>query len=220
MDVVEKLWSGPGGHVPRWEHTGTACLFWTAESEETPEGPLGCKEIQPVHPEGDQSWVFIGRTDAEAETDTLSTWCEELTHWKRLWCWERLKAGGEGDDRGWDGWMASPTWWTWVWVNSESWWWTGKPGVLQSMGSMGSQLRDWTELSCLPAPALRLETGVLSRQLVPHFPRHVLFWVILLLKMALKCGTRVLSALPKREKAETSLVEKTFASSALFGTEL
>ena len=51
------------------------------------------------------------------------------------WCWERLKAGGEGDDRGWDSWRASPTWWTWVWVNSRSWWWTGKPGVLQSMGS-------------------------------------------------------------------------------------
>ena len=56
-------------------------------------------------------------------------------HWQRPWCWERLKAGGEGDDRGWDGWMASPMWWTWVWLSSRSWWWTGKPGVLQSMGS-------------------------------------------------------------------------------------
>ena len=61
-------------------------------------------------------------------------WCEELTHLKRPWCLERLKAGGEGDDRGWDGWMASPTQWTWVWVSSRSWWWTGKPDVLQSMG--------------------------------------------------------------------------------------
>ena len=61
---------------------------------------------------------------------------------------ERLKAGGEGDDRGWDGWMASPTQWTWVWVNSGSWWWTGRPGVLQSMGSQSqTQLSDWTELS-------------------------------------------------------------------------
>ena len=61
---------------------------------------------------------------------------EELTYWKRLWCWEGLGAGreGEGDDRGWDGWMASPTQWTWVWVNSRSWWWTGRPGVLQFMG--------------------------------------------------------------------------------------
>ena len=62
-------------------------------------------------------------------------WCEELTHWNRPWCWERLKAGGEGDNRGWDGWMASPTQCTWVWVNSRRWWWTGKPGMLQSVGS-------------------------------------------------------------------------------------
>ena len=65
--------------------------------------------------------------------NTLATWSEELTHWKRPWCWESLKVG-EGDNRGWDGWMASPTQWTWVWVNSGSWWWTGRPGVLQSMG--------------------------------------------------------------------------------------
>ena len=66
---------------------------------------------------------------------TLATSCEELTHWKRLWCREGLGAGGEGDDRGWDGWMASPTRWTWAWVNSGRWWWTGRPGVLQFMGS-------------------------------------------------------------------------------------
>ena len=64
----------------------------------------------------------------------LATWYEELTHWKRPWCWEQLKMRGEGDDRGWDGWIASPTQWTWVWVNSGSWCWTGRPGVLQSMG--------------------------------------------------------------------------------------
>ena len=68
-------------------------------------------------------------------SNTLATWCEESTHWKRPWCWEGLRVGGEGDDRGWDGWMASPTWCTWVWVNSGSWWWTGRPGVLQFMGS-------------------------------------------------------------------------------------
>ena len=68
-------------------------------------------------------------------SNTLATWCEELTHLKRAWCWQWLKVGGEGDDRGWHGWMVSPTWWTWVWVNSGSWWLTGKPGVLQSMGS-------------------------------------------------------------------------------------
>ena len=68
-------------------------------------------------------------------SNILATWFEELTHWKRLWCWQRLRAGEEGDDRGWDGWMASPTQWTWVWVNSGSWWWTGRPGVLWSAGS-------------------------------------------------------------------------------------
>ena len=62
----------------------------------------------------------------------LATWCEEPTHWKRLWFWEGFKAGGKGDDRGLDGWMASPTQWTWVWASSGSWWRTGKPGVLQS----------------------------------------------------------------------------------------
>ena len=68
-------------------------------------------------------------------SNTLATWCKELTHWKRPWCWEGLGAGGEGDNRGWDGWMASPTWWAWVWVDSGSLWWTGRPGVLWSMGS-------------------------------------------------------------------------------------
>ena len=70
-------------------------------------------------------------------SNTLATWYKELTHLKRPWCWERLKMEGEGDDRGWDGWMASPTQWTWVWVNSRSWWWTGRPGMLPSMGSQG-----------------------------------------------------------------------------------
>ena len=67
-------------------------------------------------------------------SNTLAIWCEKPTHLKRRWCWERLKAGGDGDDRGWDGWMASLTRWTWVWANSGRWWRTGKPGVLQSTG--------------------------------------------------------------------------------------
>ena len=75
-------------------------------------------------------------------SNTLTTWCEELTYWKRPWCWERLKAGGKGDDRGWDGWMASLTQWIWIWASSGSWWWTGKPGVLQSMGSQNVG-HDW-----------------------------------------------------------------------------
>jgi len=226
--------------------------FWTVVLEKMLEHPLDCKDIQPVNPKRNQPCIYIGRTDAEAETpifwpshaknwligkdpdagkdwrreekkmtkdemagwhhrrdghefekapgigdgqgslvccspcgcrvghdwatelnsplvssptkyrglgdppspfwrrsalgflwrewcwswnsSALATSCEELTHWKRLWCWEGLGAGGEGDDRGWDGWMASPTWWTWVSVNSGSWWWTGRPGVLWFMG--------------------------------------------------------------------------------------
>ena len=124
--------------------------FWTVVLEKTLESLLDCKEIQPVHPKGDQSWVFIGRADVEAETpNTLATWCEELTHLKRPWCWEGLGAGGEGDDRGWDGWMASLTRWTRVWVNSGSWWWTGRPGVLWFMREQRVG-HDWvTELNYL-----------------------------------------------------------------------
>ena len=116
------------GHVLMWEldceesWVPKNWCFWTVVLEKTLESPLDCKEIQPVHSEGDQSWVFIGRTDAEA--DTLATWCK-LTHWKRPWCWERLKVGGEGDNRGWDSWMESLTHWAWIWASSRSWWWTG-----------------------------------------------------------------------------------------------
>ena len=94
----------------------------------TLESPLDYKETQPVHPKGNQSWMFIERTDAEAPI--LATWCEEVTHWKRPRSWVRLKAKGEGDDRGWDGWMASPTRGTWAWASSGSSWWTGKPGMM------------------------------------------------------------------------------------------
>ena len=79
-------------------------------------------------------------------SNTLATWFEELTHWKTPWCWERLKAGGEGDNRGWDGWMASLTQWTWVWESSGSWWWIGKPGMLQSTGSQRVRHNWATEL--------------------------------------------------------------------------
>ena len=80
-------------------------------------------------------------------SSTLATWYKEPTNWKRPWCWERLKRGGEGDDRGWDGWMASLTQWTWIWVNSGSWWWTWKPGIVQSMRSQRIG-HDWaTELN-------------------------------------------------------------------------
>ena len=81
-------------------------------------------------------------------SNTLATSCEVLPHWKRAWRWEGLGAGGKGDDRGWGGWMASPTRYTWVWVNSRSWWWTERPGVLRFMGLQSrTRLSDWTELN-------------------------------------------------------------------------
>ena len=112
------------------------------------ESPLDCKEIQPVHPKGNQSWMFIGRTDVEAETPIL--WPPAVKSWL-IWkdsdAGKDWKAGGEGDDRGWDGWMASLTQWTWVWENSWSWWWTGRPGMLPFMGLHRAR-HDWaTELN-------------------------------------------------------------------------
>ena len=128
------------GHVWMWELDRIESwapknwCFWTVVLEKTPESPLDCKEIQPVHSEGDQPWDFFGRNDAKAETPVL--WPPHVKNWLigKDWCWEGLGAGGEGDDRGWDGWMASLTRWTWVWVNSGRWWWTGRPGVLWFTG--------------------------------------------------------------------------------------
>ena len=133
------------------------CESWTVKKAEcqtidafelwcwkTLESPLDCKEIQPVHPKK-KSVLNIHRKDWcwSWNSNTLATWCEELTHLKRPWCWERLKAAGEGNDRGWGGWMASRTQWTWVWASSGSWWWTGQPGVAKSQ----MLLSNWTELN-------------------------------------------------------------------------
>ena len=96
---------------------------------------LHSKEIESVNPKRNQPWIFIERTDAWSWSSNIwATWCKELTHWKILWCWERSRAG-QGDDRGWGGWMASSTQWTWVWASLGWWWRTGKPSVLQSMES-------------------------------------------------------------------------------------
>ena len=116
--------------------------FLTEVLEKTLTSPLDCKKIQPLHPKGDQFWVFIGRTDVEAETPILWPPDAEVTHLKRPWSLERLRAGGEGDDRGWDGWMASPTWWTWVWVNSGV---GGGQGGLKCCHSWGHKESDTTE---------------------------------------------------------------------------
>ena len=134
-----------------WTIKNTEHMLLNLMLEKTLESPLDCKEIQRVHPKGNQSWIFIGTTDAEAETPILSPDVKNwLTHWKRPWYWERLKAGREGDNRGWDGWMASPTRWTWVWTRSRSRLLTGKPGMLQSLGSqtVGHDWETSLSLSC------------------------------------------------------------------------
>ena len=124
--------------------------FWTMVLEKTLESPL-----ESLGQQGDPTSPFWRRSVLGVlwkdwcwswNSNTLATSCEELTHWKRLWCWEGLGAGGEGDDRGWDGWLASLTRWTWVWVNSRSWWWTWRPGVLQFMGSQRVRHNWATEL--------------------------------------------------------------------------
>ena len=120
--------------------------WWTVGLEKILESTLDCKEVQPVNAQGNQSWIFSGRTDAEAEV--LILWLPDAKNWLIR------KDPDSGKDwrqekgaRGWDGWMAPPTWWTWVWASSGSWWWTGKPGMLQSMG-LQKVVHDWaTELN-------------------------------------------------------------------------
>ena len=121
--------------------------FWTMVLEKTLRAPWTGKRssqsvLKEISPEEDWCWSW--------NSNPLATWYEEPTHLKRPWSWERLKVGGEVDHRGWDGWMTSPTWWTWVWVSSRSWWWTGKLGMLQSMGQQSTE-RDWAiELNWMP----------------------------------------------------------------------
>ena len=124
--------------------------FWIVVLEKTLESPLDCKEIQPVHSKGDQTCVFFGRNDVKAETPVL--WTPHAKSWLigkdpdagRDW---RQEEKGITED----GWVASPTQWTWVWVNSGSCWWTGRPSVLQFVGSQRVRHEwvtemNWTEL--------------------------------------------------------------------------
>ena len=141
------------GHVWMWEldykerWAPENWCFWTVVLEKTLESPLDCKEIQPVHPKGNQSWIFIGRADAESETPIL--WPSDAKNWL-IWKDSDAEKDWRQEEKGmtgWDGWMASLT--QWVWVNSGSWWWTGRPGVLQFKGSQrvghnwGTEL-NWT----------------------------------------------------------------------------
>ena len=123
--------------------------FWTVVLEKNLESPLDCKEIQPVHSEGDQPWVFFRRNDAKAETSGLWPPMQRVDSLEKTLMLEGLGAGGEGDDRAWDGWMASPTWWIWVWVNSRN---GDEQGGLSCCDSLGGKESDtsewlnWTEL--------------------------------------------------------------------------
>ena len=122
--------------------------FWNVVLEKTLESPLDCKEIQPVHPKGNQFEYSLEGLMLKLQYFGHLKWRTD-SFLKRPWCWERLKARGERDNRGWGGWMASLTQWTWVWASSRSWWWTGKPGLLQSMGLQRVK-HDWvTELMFL-----------------------------------------------------------------------
>ena len=157
MSISSKLWFS-NSHIWMWElnHKEIWVLknwcFWTVVLEKTLESPLNCKEMQPVHPKGDESWVFIGRTDVEPETPIL--WLPDAKNWLP---WKDPDAGKDwgqeekGDDRGWDGWMASPTQWTWVWVDSvelvmdtEAW-----RAAIHGVAKSRTQLSDWTELNWL-----------------------------------------------------------------------
>ena len=126
--------------------------FWTVMLKKTIEIPLDCMEIQPVHPKGNQPWIFIGRTDADAETPIL--WPPDVKN-GLIWKNPDTRKDWRHDDRGWDGWMASLTRWRWVWVGSGSWWWTGKPGILQSMGSQRVRHNWGTELNWTDTDILR-----------------------------------------------------------------
>ena len=120
--------------------------FWTVVLEKTLESPLDWKEILPVNPKGNQSWIVTEKIDAQAETPIF--WPPDAKSWLTGKDPDAGEDCREGDDRGRDSWMASLTQWTWVWGSSRSWWWTGKPGVVQSKGVAKSQtwLSDWTEL--------------------------------------------------------------------------
>ena len=171
--------------------------FWIVVLEKTLESPLDCKEIQLVHLKGDQYWVFIGRTDAKAETPIF--WPPHAKSWLigkdsdagRDWGQEK-----NGVDRGWDGWMASLTRWTWVWVNSGSWWLTGRPGVLQFMESQRvghncvTEL-NWTEYSIIymyhsffihsyvDGPLDSFHVLAIVNRAAMNFRVHVSFWIMI-----------------------------------------
>ena len=178
------------------------CESWTVKKAEhwridvlelwcwrTLESPLDSKESKPVNPKGNRPWIFIARTCWSWSSNTLATWCKELSYWKRPCCWERLRAGGEGDNRGWDGWTASPTLCRWVCVVFGSWWWTGKLVCWCPWGHKESDTTEqlnWPELTLTSHTLLRDKKRVRSLQQTWDFAEsfrnylHLIFlsWVL------------------------------------------
>ena len=128
--------------------------FWIVVFQKSLESPLDCREIK-VNPKGNQPWIFIRRTNAEA----VILWPPDAKSWliiKNFWCWKKLKVEEEGDDRGWDGWMALPTQCTWVWANSGRLWRIGRPGVLHAVHAVA---KSWTQLTDWTTMAMKLQQG-------------------------------------------------------------
>ena len=147
------VWMWELDHKEGWKPENW--YFATVVLEKALESPWDCRDIKPVNPKGNQPWIFIGRTDAEAPI----LWPPDVKTWLigKDWCWEGLKAGGEGGDRGWDVWMISLTQWTWVWANSGRWGRIGKPGVLWQINPQFSRLACESE-----------SRSVVSNSLQPH----------------------------------------------------
>ena len=153
------------GHKDGWAPKNWR--FQTVVLEKTPESPLSCKEIQPVHPKGNQFWILIGRTDTEAEAPIL--WPPDVKNWltRKDHDAGNVWKAGEGDDRGGDSWMTSPTRWTWVWASSGNWWWTccspsrqSWHAAVHAVERSQTQLSDWTDwIKLIPRTHFLGESG-------------------------------------------------------------
>ena len=152
-----------GGFVTVWA-TREAVLVSAVQQSDSVKHPHVSTFLQILFPSRSLQRIAV--------LQYLATWFKERIHWERPWCCERLKAGGEGDDRGWDGWMASPALWTWVWASSGRWWRTGKLGGLQSMGlqRVGHDRLNWTELN--PVLSVQFSSSLVSDSLWPRELQH------------------------------------------------
>ena len=130
--------------------------FWTVVLEKTLESPLDCKEIQPVHLKEISPGISLEGMMLKLKLQYFGHLMWRVDSLEKTLMLGGIGAGGEGDDRGWDGWVASLTRWTWVWVNSGSWWWTGRPGVLRFTGSQRVRHYWGTELNCIITKPLNI----------------------------------------------------------------